>query len=422
MQRSQQARWNVRILHISVSFATDSVSRSVSSPNRRRKATTLYSGSPGVVLFLLELGRVTGDERWTGLAASGADHLLANVPAEIRDAGAGLWTGIAGIGFTLGEAHRYTGDARYREGAVRCAELLHASAEETEHGARWSPVTDVISGSAGTGFYLLWSARRFDRQEDRELAARVGRELIAAGEEDAIGLGWALSPTYPRRMPNFSHGTAGVAAFLAALYLETGNESFRDAAVAGGRRLVALAHVNGDAFRVRHHMPGGDDLYYLGWCHGPVGTARLFHLLFEATDNPAWSMWEERCARAVTGSGLPVKRTPGFWNNVGQCCGSAGVAGFFLDRHAETGDAEALAFAVAMSDDLFARGTRDEDGLSWVQAEHRVRPELLQAQTGHIQGAAGIGLLLLHVDGALRGRERGVRLPDDPHGGPRKKP
>jgi hypothetical protein len=28
-------------------------------------------------------------------------------------------------------------------------------------------------------------------------------------------------------------------------------------------------------------------------------------------------------------------------------------------------------------------------GLRWVQAEHRVRPELLVAQTGYMQGAAG---------------------------------
>ena len=39
-------------------------------------------------------------------------------------------------------------------------------------------------------------------------------------------------------------------------------------------------------------------------------------------------------------------------------------------------------------------------GLRWVQAEHRVRPELLVAQTGYMQGAAGIGMWLLRLDAA----------------------
>ena len=46
------------------------------------------------------------------------------------------------------------------------------------------------------------------------------------------------------------------------------------------------------------------------------------------------------------------------------------------------------------------------------KAEHRVQPELLQAQTGLMQGAAGIGLWLLHLDGHSQDREPLVVLPD----------
>jgi hypothetical protein len=48
-----------------------------------------------------------------------------------------------------------------------------------------------------------------------------------------------------------------------------------------------------------------------------------------------------------------------------------------------------------------------------VQAEHRVRPELLVAQTGLMQGAAGVGLAMLHLDGARERRTPFVRLPDE---------
>ena len=73
-----------------------------------------------------------------------------------------------------------------------------------------------------------------------------------------------------------------------------------------------------------------------------------------------------------------------------------------------------LQLALALGRDLLARAERVQGGLRWVQAEHRVRPELLQAQTGYMQGAAGVGLFLLRLDGQQMGRPPALRLPDDP--------
>jgi len=50
----------------------------------------------------------------------------------------------------------------------------------------------------------------------------------------------------------------------------------------------------------------------------------------------------------------------------------------------------------------------------WIQAEHRVKPELLVAQTGYMQGAAGIGMLFLHLDALERGRKASIVFPDSP--------
>jgi hypothetical protein len=58
----------------------------------------------------------------------------------------------------------------------------------------------------------------------------------------------------------------------------------------------------------------------------------------------------------------------------------------------------------------------DEGQMSWVQAEHRVRPEFLVAQTGYMQGAAGIGTFLLRLDAASRGAKRAFVFPDSPFG------
>ena len=48
-QHSSQTRWNVQILHNSVSFATDSVSRSVSRRNHRFFRPTLYARTTGLI-------------------------------------------------------------------------------------------------------------------------------------------------------------------------------------------------------------------------------------------------------------------------------------------------------------------------------------------------------------------------------------
>ena len=373
--------------------------------------TGLYSGSPGVVLFLLELHHATGKREYLDEARAGADELLAALPNEKQ---AGLYSGIAGIGFTLGEVHRATKDDRYREGMRKAVRMLTDRAVPAGNGIEWNTVTDIIGGSAGTGLFLLHAAKSLDDPEARKLAARAADRLIELGVADQGGLRWSMDPKFPRRMPNFSHGTAGIAYSLARVYDETKDRKYLDAALAGAKYLQAIAKTEGNICLIPHNQPDGLDLFYLGWCHGPVGTTRLWYQLARSTGDKQWLTWVDKSANALLTSGIPEQRTPGFWNNVSQCCGSAGVAQFFLDLHRVRPNAKYLEFSKKMTSDLVARGTRDEKGLRWVQAEHRVRPELLVAQTGYMQGAAGIGMWLLRLDAAEGKRTTFVRFPDTP--------
>ncbi|MCA1635897.1 MAG: lantibiotic modifying-like protein, partial [Acidobacteria bacterium] len=175
-----------------------------------------------------------------------------------------------------------------------------------------------------------------------------------------------------------------------------------------------IANTEGDVCLIFHNEPDGKNLYYLSWCHGPAGTARLFYRLSQVTGDRAWMEWVGKSARADMRSGIPERQTPGFWNNVSQCCGSAGVADFMLNLYRVTGRREYLAFAKRVTANLLARATREGDGLKWIQAEHRVKPDLLVAQTGFMQGAAGIGTWLLHLDAFERGRKASIVWPDSP--------
>jgi lantibiotic modifying enzyme len=427
-------------------------------PDGLAAGSDLYSGSPGVVLFLLELGRVTGDADHLKEAVAGADYLLGTLPAAFdaeRD-DAGLYTGLAGIGFTLQQVFKATGKEAYRAGAARCRELVRSAARPAGAGVQWGDSNDIIGGAAGIGLFLLEAARELGEPASRETAVRAGLRLIergipvqqvqpagpgsvpggkAATAANAVagadrrmaggnaaptaGLKWRMDSTFERLMPNFSHGTAGVAFFLATLYRDTGRREFLDAAVAGARYLQAVAESDADVCLIFHDEPDNLHLHYLGWCHGPVGTARLFYQLGRATGDPVWMDWVGRCARGILKSGIPEHQAPGFWNNLGQCCGSAGVAEFFLQLHRLTGDAGHLAFARRVSADLLARAAPAApggQGLKWIHAEHRIRPEYVYAQTGFMQGAAGIGMLLLHLDAVERGAPWSFTLPDSPYG------
>ena len=379
--------------------------------NPKTVSTALYSGSPGVVLFLLELHDATGEAAYLADARKGANDLQTKVQSEPE---AGLYEGVAGIGFTLGETWRATKDDAYRRAALAVVRRLEASAAPVGKGVEWNNKTDIISGGAGITLFLLYADETLHAPNARALAIKAGDRLIDLGVPDKGGAKWAMDPTSARLMPNFSHGTAGIAYVFATLYKVTREPRFLEAALAGAKYLQAIAKTDGDICLVQHDQPDNLDLYYLGWCHGPAGTARLFYQLYVATGDKTWMTWVAKSANGVLKSGIPEQRTPGFWNNVSQCCGNAGVAQFFLDLYGVTGEKRYLTFAMRMTADLLARATRDGAGTRWVQAENRVQPNVLVAQTGYMQGAAGIGTWLLRLDGAQRQRAPFVRFPDSP--------
>ncbi len=375
--------------------------------------TSLYSGSPGVILFLLDLYYATQEQQYLTEACAGADYLIAKLGSEAGSS-PGLYTGIAGIGFCLEETYRASDRVVYRNGALRCFDMLNESARQVGAGVEWNSTTDIISGSAGVGLTLLYAGDRLRDVRSVALAASAGRRLLELGRADGGGTKWPMSPDYPRLMPNFSHGTAGVCYFLATLYWETNERAFLDAALAGAAYLLSIAKTDGGTFRVFHSEPDGKDLYYLSWCHGPVGTARLYYRLAQVTGDDEWMEWVHRAAQGILESGIPEQRTPEFWNNVSQCCGDAGVGEFFLELARLNGRSAYREFLDRLTQELLVRATEDEEGIRWLQAEHRVRPELLAAQTGYMQGASGIATYFLHLAALEQGAKPLIVLPDSP--------
>ncbi len=376
--------------------------------------TDLYNGSAGVVLFFSQLYKATHQKMWLNEAEAGGNYLLSTLPDSL-DAlkEGGLYSGLSGIGFVLEELFKASGNQAYRNGALKCTALIEACARDPQKMAQ--PLySDIISGNAGTGLFLLEAARTF-HPEAIQTAEILGRALIDSaikeGEPGAQSWSWRMRPDFSRLMPNFSHGTAGIVFFLARLYEDTGDKVWLNAALAGARRLKSL--VNKDGF-IYHHPDDGKDLYYLGWCHGPVGSSRTWEQLYKVTNDPQWAQLKNKSLNSLMAIDPSKNRTPGFWNNVGVCCGSAGIANCLLNDHLQKKNEQRLDMARKISADIINRATPDGQGLKWIQAEHRVKPELLIAQTGYMQGAAGIGLWMLQMDAAVKNKTWDLRFPDEP--------
>jgi lantibiotic modifying enzyme len=371
----------------------------------------LYSGTPGIVIFFLECFYSTGDGHYRDIARKGADQLLSVYTKRQETA---FYEGLAGTGFALEEAYKATGEGKYRKAVLDILEMLAEKAVRKGRGIAWSEITDIVSGDAGTGLFLLYAARELREARWIDLACAAGRRLIELGIPEHGGLKWAMSPTFPRVMPNFSHGTAGISYFLARLHEVTKKEEFLEAARAGVRYLSKIAQK--DTCFLFHDEPDNKDLYYLGWCQGPVGTARLFIEMDRLTGERSGMAWIKRSSRAVMESGIPEKQTPGLWNNVGICCGLAGIADYFLELAKMTGEPSYRDFAWKLAANVLCRATKEKGGLKWIHADMRRDPDVVFAQTGLMQGASGIGLFFLHADAAATGRPRRIIFPDEPFG------
>ncbi len=377
--------------------------------------TELYSGNSGILLFYLELYAATGDNKFADVAIRTADHLASTLPASCDVNNAGLYTGQAGLVYALHRAYTFF----QKEDHLKAMNSALDSLVAFVRGHRNDPgmANDIVYGWSGIGLTFLYADKEQLRPDAGELAREVGRILLERQVPVGDGVRWPMYMADTSRgfyMPNFSHGTAGVAYFLARLYDQSGDKDLLNASMGAATHLLSITTPEG---MIRHAEPdtAAMNRYYVSWCHGPAGTARLYQALWNTTQDDKWRSAALNAARADMVCGMPEQHTAGYWNNVSFCCGDAGVATFYLDMYRIHHDSTYLDFANKVLDALSSRADTRGAGWQWEQAENRREPDLLQAQTGLMQGAAGIGLAFLRADALRRGRKPVIRLPDDPY-------
>lgn len=358
--------------------------------------SSLYHGQAGVLLALKEASEQVGDERCARAVADGVDALATRVDS-LEDCS--LYFGLAGIAGALRSLGR-------DEAADRA--LRHI--RDRFDGERWSEMFELLVGNAGIALGALWA-------DDVDLAVLAVTPYLTTADRTECGVNWAVRPS-PARSHHLAHGTLGIVYALAAVGHAAGREDMIHMAVAGAADVVGRNEAGTDGFLVPHsdppHMPELIERYSFGWCNGPAGDAQVFRLLARVTKDSIWTDLVDRCWRTVTQSGLPDRTRPGFWDNNGRCCGTAGVLALACDRIVERRDD--FEFSDILVDDLTARATIDDNGARWSNHEYRVTPPILVPLPGWAMGNAGILRELLRYARLKEGGVDGyaVQWPDHP--------
>ena len=222
------------------------------------------------------------------------------------------------------------------------------------------------------------------------------------------------------QMPNLSHGLAGIAAALAVAGSELGRPGpGGECAQRGGAPRLAgrprRRRLRGRRGRSRRRptwrrspSPGATDRPAPPCSSGPSS--------MPASTRSRAGLRRPGTVAACTACappGVPERLRPGFWDNDGRCCGTAGVGEVFLDSWQRDGDSDDLAFAVHLrrrpgrSRDRRRRTARTGGSSNIATPTRCSRPE-----SGWMQGAAGIAAYLFHVSRVVDAR------PEAPSRGP----
>jgi len=374
-------------------------------PSEGELDPTFYSGTAGVVPALLDARRHLDDDRYGDAAVRAARSIAAAVAAGWGNSS--LYFGLTGMAVALRAVHDALGDKESGAAADRAMRLVRTRFD----GTRWGELFELLGGNAGIALGALATG-------DADLALLALEPYLRTAEETSDGVHWEIRAGHPSRLHHISHGTLGIVYALAAVGRATGRADLVELAKAGAADVVARDEAGPAGFLVPHSDPQDRpeliERHSYGWCHGPTGDAQVFRLLRDVLGEPYWSQLTDRCWHTVTHSGLPSRVRPGFWDNNGRCCGTAGVLALACDRIAEQN--EQPDFARVLVADLLSRSTVDADGARWSNVEHRVSPSSLEPRTGWAMGNAGIVRELLRFARVDSGRDAGYALawPDHP--------
>lgn len=395
-----------------------------------KKVTDLsqYGGTSGPLYFYLGLYEVTKDEKYKELIFKAADYLSKNwnnqkavIKENISLEGLeySVYSGTSSIGEVLSKVYELLGREKDLETVKAITYDIIKNAKETEEGLAWSYDKSPLLG----GGVVLYLYKIYELLKDETIleAANKGADAIVAEaiKDERGGYAWR-SYAHPNqtRVPNFECGTAGVGYILAVAYEISKNEKYLEAAKEAAKHILAIAVKQGDGFLVPwHDNPNEDVIFYLSTCHGPAGTSRLFYQLYKVTNDEGYLAHIDSLYKGQRHVNAPEKQSVGYWNNVGICCGAAGITQFAINYNILTNSEDSKDLAELTGSILLGQQEKQEDGksIAWPIAYERVKPQNISRAISYAAGVAGIGVALIQLYLFFEDKYQWIRLFDDPY-------
>jgi hypothetical protein len=146
--------------------------------------STLYHGSAGIVLALLEAQRHYEDDRYGDAAMRGAAAINAAVDDE---QGSSLYFGLVGMAVALHAVHVQLGDSAAAAAARRALDQVRSRFD----GRRWGKMFELLGGNAGIALGALHA-------DDPELAVLAVEPYLRNADPTLGGVNWAVRPSPAR--------------------------------------------------------------------------------------------------------------------------------------------------------------------------------------------------------------------------------
>ena len=349
----------------------------------------LYSGLPGILLFLSALGAASGERRYRNLAVGACVNLNALVRRYRSSvfASIGAFNGIAGVIYALSHVGVLWQDPSHVTIALELALELSARVDAVKS-------FDWMEGTAGCVSSLLSLYAVTGSEKVRKTAVLVGDHLLAGGRSQGVGIGW-VNPGEELALAGIAHGVAGIALALLRLASVSGEERFHRAALDAlvyERSLFVRSQQNWlDLRRVRRTAelaPSANEQCFTStWCNGATGIAmaRLAGLPY----------LNDGLVRSEIDAAIEVIIARGVPENCTACHGTAADA----ETLAIFRDAEALGFGREGETHRFEKelAMRASALISFSRRMYENASANEVQPPGLMNGSAGVGYALLRL-------------------------
>lgn len=202
-----------------------------------------------------------------------------------------FYSGIGGIGLILNEVYHLYQDENAKSGAMKILDYYLDTYTEENSEIYWTDNSPIFF-DGGNILYLLDCCKTY-----KELSTKLNDIIVKATdhilnhaikhENGGLEIDH-LHVDFKHKEQNFEFGTAGAGYLFTKVYEYTKDSKYLNAAKQTIIYLKSIAVKQKEGYLIPYKLGVYDDLFYLGNCHGPVGTAKLFYELYQVTKNKSY--------------------------------------------------------------------------------------------------------------------------------------